>query len=101
MALVPGWAIVVHRRRRRHRPAYTGWEARHVRGDQVEENDSLGVELRECLADPEVQRLRHFLTLPHPQHDTITLEDCRSPCPIPPAAPVGRLRPWARTPSMC
>jgi hypothetical protein len=54
MALVPGRAIVVHRRRRRHRPAYTGWEARDVRRDQVEENDSLGVELRECLADPEL-----------------------------------------------
>jgi crotonobetainyl-CoA:carnitine CoA-transferase CaiB-like acyl-CoA transferase len=32
---------------------------------------------RECLADPQLRHLNHFLTLPHPQHGTITLENCR------------------------
>ena len=32
---------------------------------------------RECLADPQLQHLDHFLTLPHPRHGTITLENCR------------------------
>ncbi len=32
---------------------------------------------RECLADAQLQHLNHFLTLPHPRHGTITLENCR------------------------
>ena len=32
---------------------------------------------RECLADPQLRHLNHFLTLPHPRHGTITLENCR------------------------
>jgi crotonobetainyl-CoA:carnitine CoA-transferase CaiB-like acyl-CoA transferase len=32
---------------------------------------------RECLADPQLRHLNHFITLPHPRHGTITLENCR------------------------
>ena len=31
----------------------------------------------ECVADPQLRHLNHYLTLPHPGHGTITLENCR------------------------
>lgn len=61
----------------------TGWTKRRPTEEVETAAISAGVPAhrvqnsRECLADPQLQHLDHFLTLPHPRHGTITLENCR------------------------